>query len=371
MKIVTHLSSVHSRYDIRIFRKECVSLAKAECIVYFVVADGRGDETKDGVHIVDAGSKPASRLRRMLSTVGLVFSKAISTNADIFHLHDPELLPLVPSLMERGKVIYDAHEDLPRQILGKHWIPKALRRAVSFLSEKVENHYAGKATGIVAATPFIAERFRKINNSVVNINNFPLMEEFVYIERGPSGGKLACYIGGISSGRGIYEMVQAMGLVEGKLLLAGDFASPTEREKIQRLPGWKNVIELGFCNREKVKEILASTKVGLVLFHPLPNHTQAQPNKLFEYMAAGLPVITSDFPLWREIVDTVHCGKCVNPLDSQQIADAISWMLDNPEEAKRMGESGRRAVNDRFNWENERCVYLDFINDVIEKRAIL
>jgi glycosyltransferase involved in cell wall biosynthesis len=262
-------------------------------------------------------------------------------------------------------VIYDAHEDLPRQIMGKHWIPKPLRRAVSFISEKVENHYAQKVSGIVTATPFIADRFRKINRNVANINNYPLLDEFAYIERKPSDERLVCYLGGITSGRGIFEMVRAMESVDGKLLLAGNFSNLAEREKAQNLPGWGKVVELGFCDREKVKKILASAKVGLVLFHPTPNHTNAQPNKLFEYMAAGLPVIASDFALWKEIVDTAECGKCVNPLNAEEIARAINWMLDHPDEANKMGEAGKAAVRDRFNWAAEEKKMLEFYHHML------
>lgn len=357
---ITHITSVHTRYDIRIFLKECRSLANAGHSVNLVVADGKGDEIKDGVHILDAGNKPVNRFKRMLLGVHRVFQKATSTNADIYHLHDPELLRIVPRLLKLGRVVYDAHEDLPRQILGKFWIPKPLRWLASFFSEKVENYYAGRVSGLISATPFIADRFRKINSNVVNINNYPLLEEFADIDRKPSNENLVCYIGGISIERGIVEMVKAMEFVDGKLLLAGRFSNLAEREKIQHLPGWEKVIELGFCNREKVKNILASAKVGLVLFHPIPNHTNAQPNKLFEYMAAGLPVIASNFPLWREIIESSACGICVHPLNVEQIAEAICSVFNNGDETIRMGEAGKTASEIAYNWALENKKLLNF-----------
>lgn len=357
---ITHITSVHTRYDVRIFHKECRSLAAAGNMINLVVADGKGDEIRDGVHIIDAGERIANRIKRILFSPNRVFDKATSTNAEIYHLHDPELLRLTPRLLKLGQVIYDAHEDLPRQILGKYWIPKPIRGIVSFFSEKVENSYAGKVSGLIGATPFIADRFRKINNNVVNINNYPLLEEFTDIERKPSNERFACYIGGISIERGILEMVKAMEFVDGKLILAGNFSNPEEREKAKKLPGWENVIELGFCDREKVKEILASTNVGLVVLHPTINYIDALPVKLFEYMATGLPVIASDFPLWREIVDTARCGKFVNPLDPVQIAGAINCILNNPIEARKMGTAGRQAVIDNYNWKMEEKKMLEF-----------
>lgn len=351
--IVTHLTSVHPRYDTRIFLKECTSLAAAGFEVNLVVADGKGNEMKNNVQIIDACAKTRNRLKRMTSTVNKVYKSALSTEADIFHLHDPELLFLVPFLLKKGKVIYDAHEDLPRQILSKHWIPKQLRFLISFFAEKIEVFYARRVSGIITATPFIAKRFKKLNESVENINNFPLLKEFTYIERQPSKENFACYVGGISLIRGIFEMVRAMEYVDGKLLLAGTFSDPKEQEIAQSLPGWNKVIELGFCDRKKVKEILASSKVGLVLFHPVPNHLDAQPNKLFEYMAAGLPVIASNFSLWKEIVDTAGCGKCVDPLDPKQIGEEINSFFENPEKAFEMGSAGKKAVDAMYNWRNE------------------
>lgn len=361
---VTHITSVHPRYDTRIFLKECTSLAAAGFEVNLVVADGKGNEMKNNVQIIDACAKTRNRLKRMTSTVNKVYKRALSTQAEIFHLHDPELLFLVPFLLKRGKVIYDAHEDLPRQIMSKHWIPKQLRFLISFLAEKIENFYARKVSGIITATPFIAKRFRQINENVENINNFPLLEEFVNIERQPSKENFACYVGGISSIRGIFEMVRAMQYVDGKLLLAGTFADPKEREIAQSLPGWNKVIELGFCDRKKINEIFATSVVGLVVLHPIENYIDALPVKLFEYMAAGLPVIASNFSLWKEIVDTAGCGNCVDPLDPKQIGEAINSFFDNPKKAFKMGSAGKKAVENQYNWKKEEKKLVEFYRSI-------
>jgi len=364
--IITHITTVHSRYDVRIFRKECVSLAEAGHTVNLVVADGKGDETKNGVRILDAGARPTGRLKRMVNAVRQAYSKAITTNAHMYHLHDPELLTLIPRLLQKGKVVYDAHEDLPRQIM-KYWIPGPLRSIVSLLSERVENRYARKASGIITATPFIKERFSKVHSNVENINNYPLLEEFEAIERRPSEENVACYIGGISAARGLYEMVRAMESVDGKLLLAGTFDDPRERARAASLPGWNKVVELGFCDREKVKEIVAVARAGLVLFLPEPNHINAQPNKLFEYMAAGLPVIASDFPLWREVIESARCGLCVDPQSPEDISKAIIWIFNHCEEGMQMGRRGQEAIGEKFSWSKESMRLIHFLGNLQEK----
>jgi glycosyltransferase involved in cell wall biosynthesis len=148
-------------------------------------------------------------------------------------------------------------------------------------------------------------------------------------------------------------MVESIGMTDYHLLLAGKFASSAERDIVINKTGWERVIELGHVNRSGVKEVLAKSMAGLVVLHPIINYIDALPVKMFEYMAAGIPAIASNFPLWREIVEGNNCGICVDPLNVNEIADAMNWIFNNPYEAMKMGENGRRAVENKYNWEQE------------------
>lgn len=352
---ICHLSSVHPPQDIRIFIKECQSLHNAGHDVTFIVPGNT--EVVNGIKVVGVRTKAKNMFQRMVKTTAQVYKYALLENADVYHFHDPELIPHALLLKLKGKkVIYDVHEDVPRQILSKWWIRKPFRRIISWGFERLENFAAKKLDAIVTATPFINERFLQLGCNAVNINNFPIFRE-LYIPNVDWSQKdrAVCYIGGISQIRGIHEMVKAIGETDIKLMIGGQFTSTSNelKHRVFQETGWNNVDFLGLVDRKKVSETIAKSVAGLVLFHPYPNHINAQPNKMFEYMSAGVPVISSNFPLWKQIIEGNDCGICVNPLEPNEIANAIKWLVDNPEEAKRMGENGRRAVEQKYNWEKE------------------
>jgi glycosyltransferase involved in cell wall biosynthesis len=352
---VAHLTSVHTRYDTRIFLKECRSLAMAGYEVTLVVADGKGDEVKDKVIIKDLG-KPVGRLSRFLSTTREIFLKAVELDSDIYHIHDPELIPVGIRLKRIGKkVIFDAHEDLPKQILSKPYLSKPTKAILSFTLHYYEIWAGRKFDAVIAATPFIRDKFLSINPRTLDVNNFPILGELNCDEKNYQKKQHVCYVGGISAARGIVEMVAAVGLTNTRvrLQLGGGFAEPKLYSEVKRSKGWSHVDELGYLNRPAVKQVMSQSIAGLVTLHPVENYLDALPVKMFEYMSAGIPVIASDFPVWREIVVGNDCGFCVDPMDPKAIADAIDYLVMHPEAARRMGHNGKVAVQQRYNWQNE------------------
>jgi len=286
----------------------------------------------------------------------------MALKADIYHLHDPELLQIAGTLLQTGaKVVYDAHEDLPRQILGKHYLPTSLRKPIAKLVEGYENNVAAKLSGIVAATPTIRDRFLKVNPHVVDVKNYPMLTEISGQSAWESKALTALYIGGILEVRGAFQMVDAIAQCPGaRLELAGAYDPSSLRALLATKPGWQQVDELGFLDRPGVVAALARAKVGLVVLQPQANFVNSLPIKLFEYMAAGIPVVATDFPLWKQIVETHSCGLCVDATKAEAIAEAIQYLLTNDAEAKQMGLNGLAAVRSNYSWETEALRLIGF-----------
>lgn len=349
---IAHLTSAHPRDDVRIFLKECQSLSRLGHVVTLVVADGFGDEVRSGVTIVDVG-KSGGRLGRMLGATRRLLRKALELDADVYHLHDPELLTICLALKKRGKkVVFDAHEDVPKQILGKHYLWPVLRKAIAWSFAQYERYVCRRLDGVIAATPTIRQKFLGINANSENINNYPLLGELDAASEAEKSTSEVCYVGSIASIRGIRELVKALAVTQAsvRLNLVGGFAEPRTEEEVRGYPGWGRVVVWGVQDRAGVRDVLARSVVGLVALHPTPNYIESLPIKMFEYMSAGIPVIASNFPLWRDIVEGSRCGVCVDPLDSVQIARAIDELIGDPRKARQMGQNGRRAVIERYNW---------------------
>ena len=322
---------------------------------------------KDGVKIFDAGAKSGSRLSRMTGTVGKVYKKARELNGIIYHFHDPELIPVGLKLKKLGKIVlYDVHEDYSEDILNKEWIPRPLRSIISKVFDRYENYAVKKFDGVITATPHIRKKFEKLNPNTIDVNNFPILGSTVTNEfTEATKSKSVNYIGAINRIRGITEMISALELTDAKLVLAGNFSTTEDFDLATSMKGWAQVDYRGQVERSEVAKILSESAAGLVLYHPGPNHDECQPNKLFEYMASGLPVIASHLPLWKEIIEKDKCGICVNPLNSREIAAAINWVLQNPSDAAEMGRNGSKAVLEKFNWEAESLKLIRFYEQLL------
>ncbi|GGA45562.1 glycosyl transferase [Kroppenstedtia guangzhouensis] len=354
-KKVMIFSSVHSYNDSRVFYKEAVSLARAGYQVELHALADFDRREEQGVRIIGL-PRPKNRVARLLRGWRL-FQRARSSGADRFHFHDPELLPwgVLLRWWTGAPVIYDAHEDLPKQIHTKPWIPKLLQRPLSRMADLLEKRMARHLSAVVTATEPIARNFSTCSRVEV-VKNYPLPFHPTPF-CGEDEKNRILYIGGISYLRGYREMIEMMdhlpGELKAELHLIGPLQHIKPEDRKEEFLRQKGIILHGKVSYTEVQQWLGRGKVGLVCLHPVENYRESLPIKMFEYMAAGLPVIASRFPLWREIVEGSGAGRTVNPLRPREMAAEVAQILQDDGLRRRMGANGRRAHREVYNWRAE------------------
>lgn len=301
---------------------------------------------------------------------------ARKVDADLYHLHDPELLPVGLWLRLLGKaVIYDVHDDFPALASITNYAPLRgpLRRFPAFFIRHMENLAAPLMSAIIAADEAVGTRFAPLNKRCFIVHNLPQPQELAPVSP-VLWHRRRCavaYLGTFTQWRGLHAMVQAMEYLpqrlDCKLLLVGAMKDKY-RKQIAKLPGYSRVEIMGPVDRAGVREVLSSVRAGLCVFHPLPFVTLTWPIKIFEYMAAGIPVIASDFPLWHELLGQPPAGLVVDPMDPKSIANAIEYVLRNPSAAEQMGQRGRHAVEQYYNWSSEERSLLFLYRQVLAGR---
>ncbi len=370
------LTSVHPPFDTRIYYKQAKSLAKAGYDVTLIAQHDR-DEVVDGIRVV-ALPRPKNRLRRMLGTTWKAFNRARKQKAGIYHFHDPELLPIgvLLKVFSRGKVIYDIHENVRSELTTKLWLPKVARWPLSLMYRLLEQLSLPFIDEIIIAEDSYIKNYKKRQN-VLAIRNYPILSLLKETADAKNSRPTIVSAGKIAEARGVFELIEAVRLLKPKyenisLKLVGQAYPPTLVGEIdnlrERLGLQDNVSLVGGVKHEEIYNIVPRCHIGVAILHPKPNYIESLPTKLFEYMATGLPVIASNFPLWKEIVEGNNYGLTVNPLDPEDIARAIEYLIEHPEEARKMGQNGKRAVMEKYNWETESQKLLDLYEKLSKEK---
>jgi glycosyltransferase involved in cell wall biosynthesis len=351
---IVHVTTVHDPYDTRILRRECVMLARQPALdVRLLNAKGVRDEV-DGVRI-EPFDAARWRWRRMTISAWKALRAARAMDADLYHLHDPELLPVGLALKLSGhRVVFDCHENFAEKAKARSWIPRPLRGLYSGAYVWLVRRILPRLDGLVAATAAIAAQLPARRTIV--LRNLPDLEA---VRAGTAGSQrepgLVIYTGGLTPNRGIEQVIP--GLVEHceaqwKLVIVGNADAAVRRRLKGRLEDGR-IDFRGHVAYGEVLRLMGAAAVGVVCNQARFDYQNALPNKLFEYMAAGLPVVCSDFPQWREIVETYRCGVLCDPGDPASIGKAIEAVLKDPEGARLMGGRGQTAVEERLSLEPE------------------
>lgn len=365
------LTSVHMPFDGRVFHKEARSLVKAGYDVTLIARHTK-EETVNGVRVLPL-PEAKGRLQRVTKVMWRLYRLAVRENADVYHFHDPELMIVGLLLKARGKkVIWDAHEHYPNSILDKYYIARPLRRLISRSFDLFERAVVRFFDYVIYTTPLVGARYATMKVRAGRIENYPIIELSEALPREPQ--EKIVYLGGMSKIRGLVEVIRAFAEVvrkhpRWKLCLVGSCSPASFEAELRDLVRTRgieaNVEFIAWVPYDQKEKLSSQAAMGVITYLPYSNNTSCLPNKLFDYMLVSLPVIASNFPLYREVVEGSHCGLIVDPSKPPEIATAMEYLIENPDEARRMGENGRRAVTEKFNWEKESERLLSLYDEVL------
>lgn len=358
MARVCHISTVHHFLDNRVFRKECQSLARAGHDVIWVVRHAQ-DEVLEGVQILALPNAP-SRIYRWAFLGWLAFRIALRCQADIYHVHDPELLPQGLLLRLLGKcVIYDIHEDYVSSISQKEYLPWSLRSVIAWLFGTAEVAFSRPLHQIIAER-YYSERFPR----AIPVLNYPVLSnrEYYRCQRSPTA---LLYTGKVHLARGAQIHASIPGFVPNTTV---QFIGKCAVDLHERLLA-ENADHWDKLQFEGVGRAVAFSKIerayqgrwlaGLAIFPPNEHLDRKELTKFFEYMKFGLPIIASNFPVWRELIEQSRCGICVDPLDQSSIYDAITQLQNDEQLWRELSENGIKTVRQRYAWSSQERILLD------------
>jgi glycosyltransferase involved in cell wall biosynthesis len=371
--VICHLTSVHSSADTRIFYKQLISLANAGYNTYLIApGDSRVEK---GVTVIGINNNYSGRIMRMTKLTKAIYKKAREVNAEVYHLHDPELIPVGVKLKKIGKkVIFDSHEDYVEAIKDKQYIPRILRKVVSRCYGFYQINKLKQYSALIAATPSVFYKLLEINPCTIMITNYPIVNK--QVNNTYAMTKRLVFAGGITRQWMHHIILDALLMCDDVQYVLCGKGSEDYLEELMDHDAWEKVEYRGIVPFEEVADIIAGCSVGVVVLDYVNNVGgesklgNLSNTKLFENMLAGLPVICTDFILWKEIIDKYECGICVDPRDSVMLAKAIDRLLDDYTLAKEMGMNGRRAVKEEYNWKSQELKLIELYKKLEKNNCV-
>ncbi len=357
MRKICHLTSAHPSNDVRVFHRECSSLAKAGYDVY-LIAKGES-RIENNVKVVGLGEQVRGRIYRMLKFSKQVYQKGLEVDADVYHIHDPEMLPYALKLKKLGKrVIFDSHENYSMQLASREYLPAIAKKIIGKIYHKYESYVVKRIDAVIVPCTFNGNNiFEHKAKKTVFIANYPPLGD---IERYTDNSikkepRSFCYAGSIRYANGLTNAINVVARTGAKFLLAGKFSSEDYKKELESMPGYNNVKYYGMIQYSDVMKLYQSSQVGYYVELPIGQNSAVDTfgMKIYEYMSLGLPIVVNDSRYARRVIDKYKCGIYVDPYNVDEISSALTYLFENPNVAFEMGCNGKKAVMNDFNWETQ------------------
>lgn len=373
---VVVVTTVHVPGDTRIWHKQVRSLSAAGMDVHYLAPGLDGFTGRQGVTLHDLGPRRlgiGARLGRLRRALGATRR----LDPDVVHIHDPELLPAFAWFgPRRARLVFDIHENIRLQLRMKSWLPGLLCPVVAGIYGLLERLSLRRVALAVLAEDSYEPLYAR--SRAVVVKNYPVRDRLADGPRILASEPRICYVGGVSEERGAEDLLRAFRIVldarpDARLVIAGPTAPPLSREGLRGLAR-----ELGVDDRTELHDrvplleayaLMDGSAVGVAPLRAAGNYVGSLPTKMFEYMSCALPVVVSDFDLWREIVESCGCGATFAPGDPAALAAALLEVLADDERYAARSAAGLAAVRDRYAWEREAAKLLDAYRELAGEAA--
>lgn len=374
MTRICHVTSAHKSNDIRIFQKECVSLAKQKDFNVYLVAQGESRK-EDNVTVIGIGENKKGRLNRIFGISKQVYKRAAALNADIYHLHDPELLLYAIRLKKKNNiVIFDSHENYPQQIAEKTYLPFFVRKPIAVLYKMYETHVVKRIDAAIIPCTFSGKHpFSGRCKRTIFLGNYPVLDgRRPYIERKhiqEEGFPKVCYTGALTEGRGITNLVKACYKANVKLILAGPFGSDSYKNELFQMKESACVDYRGVCSYDEITEIYREADIGAAILLKIGQYATVEnlPTKTYEYMQVGLPVIMSDTEYNKKLMKKEDFAFLVDPDNIDEISKKIEDILMNYSQTVQKTKMAYNLVQNKYNWDSDFQSMLNLYGELIRK----
>lgn len=368
---------MHDWDDDRIYQRACIGLTREGHEVYLVATEPTQTPKEESVRF--KWIKRRSGWRRRWFSSREAIEKATETNADVYHFHDPDLLPHVLRLKKakpESVVIYDIHENYAGRF--QNWgLPAFLGRWFRIYEKSVIK----KLDGYTTVSESMGRLFLNVQTPSIVIRNstdLTRLEQLDVKAIEPYNPPAIYTSGTHSHARHCLQTVIAMEYIsssnECQIVFAGTYADGIEKEMLDAAEeaNKSHLLKLeGMLPWEENFKRTAKAYAGCVFYEDNPNNRVGIPNRLFEYMYCGIPVIATDFPELRKIVDDAQCGLLVDSENPESISKGISYLLENPFEARQMGERGRLAMESKYGYHVDLKHTIDFYTTLSNERLVL
>ena len=333
--------------------RQCQTLLKNGHNVKIIAWDRTNKRPKneniDGIEVQNVGVKCsygdlAHLLVKIFSYYSQVFRMVLKEKFDVMHCHDIQTIPIglfIGKLLGK-KVIYDVHDF--------YFDSESL---LNNMLKAIDSFFASKADFITVPSDYFSKYYMRINNNVSVIFNVPEKDLFVPIKTSPQESAFTIsYFGSVRWDKQLVDMIKVTSELDGvEVFIGGGGIKMKEIKKIAKK--YRHVKVEGYVPYNNLVKRYWQSDCIYVVYPPTNQAIKySVPMKIFEAMACGIPVIANSEGYTGTFVKGNNVGRCIDEGDLQQIRKAIISLRDDPSLREKLGENGRKLIEEVYNWEN-------------------